>query len=66
MPKTRPERITTAEAAARAGVSRSRILKLIAAGTLDSEKRGRDHFIDPADLARVTFHGRAGRPRKEQ
>lgn len=56
--------LSTSEAAVKAGVTRSRILKLIKAGLLASEKRGRDHFIALADLAKITFHGRAGRPRK--
>jgi excisionase family DNA binding protein len=55
--------LTTAEAAAILGVSRSRILKLIAAGRLQAWHHGRDWFITPAALEAVKVRT-PGRPRK--
>lgn len=47
------ELITTAEAAERLGVVRSRVLALIAEGRLPATKLGRDWVIQAEDLARV-------------
>ncbi len=44
--------MTTAEAAQALELDRSRVLQLIRAGRLKSEKRGRDHWIEPEEIAR--------------
>jgi excisionase family DNA binding protein len=59
--------LTTNEAAERLHLSRSRILKLIAAFRLNAVKHGRDWQIDPADLAAFAkIERRPGKPRKEK
>jgi len=54
--------LTTAEASARLGVSPRRIRALISAGQLPADKKGRDYFIDPKDLALVK-NRKPGRPK---
>jgi excisionase family DNA binding protein len=59
--------LTTREAADLLHVSRSRVLKLIAAHRLPATKVGRDWQLTPADVAAFESHpnGRkGGRPRK--
>lgn len=58
-------RIGTAVAAKRLGVSQDRVRALIIAGRLPAKKLGRDWFIDPEDLALVK-NRKPGRPRKQQ
>lgn len=55
--------ITTAQTAESLQVSRSRILKLIAAGRLPAVKLGRDWLIRPEDLELVRVR-KPGRPAK--
>jgi excisionase family DNA binding protein len=55
--------LTTNEAAAILNVSRSRILKLIAAGRLQAWKHGRDWWLTPQALEVVKVR-KPGRPRK--
>jgi excisionase family DNA binding protein len=57
--------LTTKEAAARLGVTVTRVQQLIAAGRLPAEKMGRDYFIKEGDLKFVADR-KPGRPRKEQ
>jgi excisionase family DNA binding protein len=57
--------LTVKEAAARAGVSERRIRALIEAGKLPKTKIADVYVIDSKDLAKITFHGKAGRPRKK-
>lgn len=54
--------LTTKQAAERLGLSEQRIRALIAEGKLKAEKFGGAHLIKSGDLARVTVHGKAGRP----
>jgi excisionase family DNA binding protein len=54
--------ISTAEAARRLGISRRRVLALVAAKRLPAWRMGRDWRIEPRDLARVRVR-RPGRPR---
>lgn len=56
--------ITTNQAAEVLQVSRSRILKLIAAGRLPAEKLGRDWLIriEDLELVKVRLPGRPRRP----
>ena len=59
--------LTTNEAAALLGVSRSRVLKLIAAQRLQAWKYGRDWYLTPQAIAAYQPHPngrRGGRPRK--
>ena len=53
--------LTTAQAAETLHISRSRILKLIAAGRLPATKNGRDWLIRPEDLDLVKVR-KPGRP----
>jgi excisionase family DNA binding protein len=62
----KPNLLTVTQAAERAGVTDRRIRALIADKTLPAHQYGRAYLIDPAELARVTFHRKAGRPPKEQ
>jgi excisionase family DNA binding protein len=55
--------LTTPEAAARLGVTVTRVQQLIAAGRLPAEKMGRDYFIKESDLKLVADR-RPGRPPK--
>lgn len=64
--KNKPPFLTVAEAAAQAGVSPRRIRAVIAEGRLAAQMHGRDYLILPAALAAVTFHRKAGRPRKSE
>jgi excisionase family DNA binding protein len=57
--------ITTAQAAVILNISRSRILKLIAAGRLPAQKFGRDWLIAFADLDLVKVRC-PGRPRDQR
>jgi excisionase family DNA binding protein len=54
--------LTTIEAAGRLKVTPRRVRALISAGQLPAEKKGRDYFIDPKDLALVK-NRKPGRPR---
>jgi excisionase family DNA binding protein len=54
--------LTTAQVAAKLGVSSSRVLALIHAGRLPATKLGRDYFVQPKDLAKVRDR-KPGRPR---
>jgi excisionase family DNA binding protein len=53
--------MTTDEAAAARGVSARRVLAMIKAGRLHAEKRGRDWWIEEADLEPVRVR-KVGRP----
>lgn len=57
---------TTTEAAAYLGVTPSRVRQLIIESRLKSEKRGRDHLIEEAEVKRFSEEGRktVGRPPK--
>jgi len=55
--------MTTREAAARLGVSRSRINKLIHTGQLKAAKSGRDWIITEANLKKASISS-PGRPKK--
>ncbi|MGI9068617.1 MAG: helix-turn-helix domain-containing protein [Pyrinomonadaceae bacterium] len=56
--------LTTTEASARLGVSPRRVRALISAGQLPADKKGRDYFVDPKDLALVK-NRKPGRPSNE-
>jgi excisionase family DNA binding protein len=56
--------LTTAEAAERLGVHRTRIHALIRDGRLPAEKMGRDYFIKESDLKLVSER-KPGRPSKK-
>lgn len=59
--------LTTTQAAAALGVSRRRVLALLAAGRLKGEQHGRDWMIDPASVAKfkpLPAGWRKGRKRK--
>jgi len=55
--------ITVQDAAARLGITRERVYKLIADGRLPALRFGRDWIIQEKDLERVKDR-RPGRPRK--
>lgn len=55
--------LTTPEAAARLGVTVTRVQQMIAAGRLPAQKMGRDYFIKEADLQLVA-NRKPGRPPK--
>lgn len=55
--------LTTAEAAARLGVTQARVRQLILAKKLPARKVGRDWLIRPSDLSKVAIRT-PGRPRK--
>jgi excisionase family DNA binding protein len=58
--------LTTAEAAAKLGISRSRVLAMIRDRRLKAEKVGRDWIIQEADLsASPVANRKPGRPRKK-
>jgi excisionase family DNA binding protein len=54
--------INTAQAAARLGISRRRVLALITSGRLPAQKVGRDWLINPKDLDKVKER-KPGRPK---
>jgi excisionase family DNA binding protein len=54
--------LTTTEAGERLGVTRKRIVQLIADGRLPAKKMGRDFLIDAADL-KLVKNRKPGRPR---
>jgi excisionase family DNA binding protein len=56
--------LTTNEVAERLGVTRRRVLALIADERLPAQKFGRDYKIDERDLKLVADR-KAGRPRKQ-
>ena len=55
------DRITTAQAAERLGVTKPRVIQLINAGRLPAEKIGMQYLIKPADLEKVKDR-KPGRP----
>ena len=55
------DRITTAQAAERLGVTKPRVIQLINAGRLPAEKVGIQFLIKPADLEKVKDR-KPGRP----
>jgi excisionase family DNA binding protein len=55
--------LSTAEAAARLGVSVRMVQKLIHTGRLKAKQLGREWAIDPADLAAVAERGKGGWPK---
>lgn len=55
--------LTTAEAAAKLGVSPRRVRKMITDGRLPAKKVGRDYVIDPRGLKAVEDR-KTGRPAK--
>jgi excisionase family DNA binding protein len=57
--------LTTKDAAARLGVTVTRVQQLILAGRLPAEKMGRDYVIKEDDLKLVADR-KPGRPRKAQ
>ena len=57
--------LTTSQAAAKLGVSISRVQQFIKSGRLPAEKVGRDFIIQPKDLAKVR-NRKPGRPRKDK
>ena len=58
--------MTTAEAAEALGVNRSLVLRFIRQGRLKSEKRGRDHWIEPEEVERFKALPRPKTGRKPQ
>jgi site-specific DNA-methyltransferase (adenine-specific) len=58
--------LTTAEAAVILKITPVRVRQLIRSGRLMSDKRGRDHLLDQAEVERFDREGRRpwGRPRK--
>jgi excisionase family DNA binding protein len=56
--------LTTTEAAARLGISASRVRQLILEGRLPAVKNGRDLWINEKDLKLVAKRKRTGRPKK--
>jgi site-specific DNA-methyltransferase (adenine-specific) len=58
--------ITTKRAAEILGIGPVRVRQLIAGGQLQSEKQGRDHLLDEAEVRRFDREMRrpTGRPRK--
>lgn len=58
--------MTTTEAAAVLGVTRAWLWRLIKAGKIAAEMRGRDWWIEPGEVERYKRERRqVGRPRKE-
>jgi excisionase family DNA binding protein len=58
--------MTTTEAAAILGVTRAWLWRLIKAGKIAAEMRGRDWWIEPEEVERYKRERRqAGRPRKD-
>jgi excisionase family DNA binding protein len=57
--------ITSAQAAARLGITPRRVLALIKSGRLPADRPGLEWLIDPADLAKVADR-KPGRPRRQQ
>jgi excisionase family DNA binding protein len=57
--------LTTSQAAAKLGVSVSRVQQFIKEGRLPAEKLGRDYIIRPKDLAKVKDR-KPGRPKKDK
>ena len=55
--------LTTPEAAARLGVTVTRVQQMIAAGRLPAQKMGRDYFIKEDDL-KLVANRKPGRPPK--
>jgi excisionase family DNA binding protein len=53
--------LTSSEAAAKLGISRRRMLAIIATGRVPTVRVGTMHLIDPADLAKVRER-KPGRP----
>lgn len=63
---TEPDFITTAEAAAKLGLTVRRVQAMLNASKFaGAQKLGRDWLIPRASLAGVTVYGIAGRPRKD-
>jgi excisionase family DNA binding protein len=60
------QHITILEAAERLKLTRQRVFQLIKDGKLPATKRGRDWWIDPADLKLVKKRRKPGRPKKEK
>ncbi len=56
--------IGTKEASEKLGVSLRRVQQLIEKNILPAQKLGRDFAINESDLAKVTIHGKPGRPKK--
>jgi excisionase family DNA binding protein len=56
--------LTISEVAEKVGVSSGRIRQLVAENKLPSVKVGKSNLIKESDLALVTIHGKAGRPKK--
>lgn len=60
-----PIPLTTHEAAERLGLTTRSVARLVKRGVIRAEKRGRDYFIDEAEVARYLYKRRpAGRPKK--
>ena len=57
---------TTEDAAKLLGVTPSRIRQLILEGRLKTEKIGRDHLIQKAELKRFAVHGQKKRGRRKK
>jgi excisionase family DNA binding protein len=57
--------ISVSEAAEGLGLSVQRVRALIAEGRLKAQKIARDWAIPESALAKITVHGKAGRPRKK-
>lgn len=55
--------LTTAQAATELGISKSRVVALIAAGRLPAQKVGMQYLIQRKDLAKVRVR-KPGRPKK--
>ncbi|MBV8782322.1 MAG: hypothetical protein JO353_13075 [Phycisphaerae bacterium] len=61
----KPSKLTTAQFAALAGVSPSRVRQWIMLGTIDAEPlNGRENRIDSREFAKVKHRPKAGRPIK--
>lgn len=58
--------MTTHEAANRLGLTARSVARLIKAGVIAADKRGRDYWIDDSEVARYASERKpAGRPKKE-
>lgn len=57
--------MTTKEAASKAKVSVRRIRALIENKELKAIQHGRDWWIEEKDFKKMTFYGKAGRPKED-
>lgn len=58
--------LTIREVAERLGVSEGRIRQFVAEKRVETIKVGKSNLIPKAELAKITVHGKAGRPKKTE